>query len=174
MTLLADWERWSADLLESHLSYPVLAYFRSQHERQSWVAALTCILDVSAVVMVRKTGAVATTAEMTFAMARHAAVDLSQIFDRDPQPPDSDRLTPDAMATLWSSCPSSGDPARQQLEMIGLRATYEPFVHAIATYLRMPAPTFVAEAGATADWETSPTGHNIEGVADPITPRHDR
>jgi hypothetical protein len=29
--LLYDWERWSAELLESHLSYPVLAYFRSQH-----------------------------------------------------------------------------------------------------------------------------------------------
>src|SRR3954452_1774306 len=43
--LLAEWERWSAELLESHLSYPVLAYFRSQHDRQSWVSALTTILD---------------------------------------------------------------------------------------------------------------------------------
>lgn len=172
MALLADWERWSADLLESHLSYPVLAYFRSQHEKQSWVAALTCILDVSAVVMVRKTGAVAGTAEMTFAMARHAAVDLSQIFDRDPQPPESDRLTPEVIDTLWASCPSGGNPRRHLLEMVGLRATYEPFVHAIATYLRMPAPPFVPDPGATADWETSPIGHNIEGVADPIDPHY--
>jgi hypothetical protein len=171
MQLLADWERWSADLLESHLSYPVLAYFRSQHERQSWVAALTCILDVSAVVMVRTTGALAISAEMTFAMARHAAVDLSQIFDRDPQPPESDRLTPDAMRALWAACPSSGDSVQQIREIVGLRATYEPFVHAMATYLRMPAPPFVAEEGAIADWETSPTGHSIAGVADPIDPR---
>ncbi len=33
--LLRDWERWSAELMESHLSYPVLMYFRSQHEHQS-------------------------------------------------------------------------------------------------------------------------------------------
>src|SRR5499425_1421022 len=38
--LLQDWERWSAELLESHLSYPVLAYFRSQHDNQSWIASL--------------------------------------------------------------------------------------------------------------------------------------
>src|SRR6266567_6467147 len=42
---LREWERWCAELLESHLSYPVLTYYRSQHERQSWLAALTAILD---------------------------------------------------------------------------------------------------------------------------------
>mgnify|MGYP007123210214 CR=1 FL=1 len=39
--LLVEWERWAAELLESHLSYPVLCYFRSQHDNQSWLAALT-------------------------------------------------------------------------------------------------------------------------------------
>ncbi len=46
--LLRGWEHWSAELLESHLSYPSLGYFRSQHEHQSWVAALTTILDACA------------------------------------------------------------------------------------------------------------------------------
>src|SRR5204863_6718456 len=41
---LRDWERWAAELLESHLSYPVLAYYRSQHSNQSWLAAMTTIL----------------------------------------------------------------------------------------------------------------------------------
>src|SRR6266704_1646953 len=46
--LLQDWERWAADVLESHLSYPPLAYFRSQHYNQSWLGALTTILDSGA------------------------------------------------------------------------------------------------------------------------------
>jgi len=46
--LLRDWERWAADVLESHSSYPPLAYFRSQHYNESWLAALTTILDASA------------------------------------------------------------------------------------------------------------------------------
>ena len=45
---LYEWERWSAELLESHLSYPVLARFRSHHENQSWLGSLTAILDTCA------------------------------------------------------------------------------------------------------------------------------
>src|SRR5207248_1750142 len=55
--LLADWERWAAELLESHLSYPVLSYYRSQHDNQSWVATLTMILDTSALVIAGVNGA---------------------------------------------------------------------------------------------------------------------
>ena len=55
--LLREWERWSAELLESHLSYPVLAYYRSQHDNQSWLAGLATILDTSAFVMVGLEGA---------------------------------------------------------------------------------------------------------------------
>jgi hypothetical protein len=172
--LLADWERWAADLLESHLSYPVLAYFRSQHERQSWVAALTVMLDVSSVVQVRDTGRPAESALLTFAMARHAAVDLSQIADRDPQPLASDRLTPDALAKLWASYPrpdGAAEPtASEQRQLASLRATYEPFVNALALYLRMPLPPWIPEAGAIAAWESSPTRHTAEGLTDPIEP----
>src|SRR5205807_3304585 len=77
--LLRDWERWAADVLESHLSYPPLAYFRSQHYNESWLAALTTILDASAVVMIGLDGWCARQAELTFAMARHAVVDLANV-----------------------------------------------------------------------------------------------
>lgn len=47
-TLLQSWEEWSAQLLESHLSYPMLGYYRSQHDNESWLAALCTVLDASA------------------------------------------------------------------------------------------------------------------------------
>ena len=72
--LLHDWERWSAELMESHMSYPVLCYFRSQHDNESWLSALGCILDVSAVVIVGIEGSCKKQAELTFAIARHALV----------------------------------------------------------------------------------------------------
>src|SRR6185436_6086446 len=49
---LRDWELWAADLIESHLSYPVLCFFRSQHDNQSWLAALSTVLDTCSLVMV--------------------------------------------------------------------------------------------------------------------------
>jgi hypothetical protein len=54
--LLRDWERVSADMLESHVSYPVVAYFRSQHSNESWLAALTAILDASALLIAGMSG----------------------------------------------------------------------------------------------------------------------
>src|SRR6202030_1360917 len=49
--VLRDWERWAAELLESHISYPVLSFFRSQHSNQSWLGALTTMLDVTSLVL---------------------------------------------------------------------------------------------------------------------------
>src|SRR2546423_5229428 len=83
--LLRDWERWAADVLESHLSYPPLAYFRSQHYNESWLAALTTILDASAVVMIGLGGWCARQAELTFALARPPVVDLAQVFSTPPE-----------------------------------------------------------------------------------------
>src|SRR5580693_2472640 len=95
--LLKDWERWSAELMESHLSYPVLAYFRSQHDNQSWIASLTAILDTCALVLVGVEGACAKQAELTFAIARHAIVDLSQVFGTQPRELPQDRLPADEL-----------------------------------------------------------------------------
>src|SRR5580658_7206966 len=49
--IFKDWERWAAEVLESHLSYPALSFFRSQHNNQSWLGALTTILDTTALVI---------------------------------------------------------------------------------------------------------------------------
>src|SRR5205085_9085144 len=65
--LLHEWERWAAELLESHLSYPVLCFYRSQHTNQSWLAALTTILDTSALIMVGLDGISTRQAQLTFA-----------------------------------------------------------------------------------------------------------
>src|SRR2546421_11022139 len=77
--LLHEWEVWCADILESHLSYPILAFYRSQHEQQSWVEVLTVILDTCALILASIDGAPIEPAKFTFAMARHAVVDLAQV-----------------------------------------------------------------------------------------------
>jgi hypothetical protein len=106
--LLHEWERWSAELLESHLSYPVLAYFRSQHDNQSWLAALTSILDMSAFVMVGVDGACVRQAQLTFAMARHAAVDLCLVFGISPSLHEQARLPSARLKLLRSKVQAAG------------------------------------------------------------------
>src|SRR6266571_6422937 len=82
--LLHDWEEWCAEMLESHLSYPVLAFYRSQHDQQSWVEALTVILDTCALVLTSMEDAPLAAARFTFAAARHAVVDLAQVLNTSP------------------------------------------------------------------------------------------
>ena len=79
-TLLVEWERWSAELLESHISYPQLCFFRSQHDNQSWLSALVAMLDTCAVLIATVEGDAARQAQLTFVMARHAVLDLAHIF----------------------------------------------------------------------------------------------
>src|SRR5436190_6027944 len=49
--LFREWERWSADVLETHLSYPLLAFFRSPHDYTSWVTAIGSAPDVGTLVL---------------------------------------------------------------------------------------------------------------------------
>jgi hypothetical protein len=156
---LRDWERWSAELLESHLSYPVLAYYRSQHSNQSWLAALTTILDASALVMVGVDGISAHQAQLTFAIARHAVVDLAHVFNTTPHMPHQDRLPPGEFARMRNNLDASGivlansDSAVKRLEK--LRAMYEPYVHALSEYLLMPLPQWEVAAKSADNWQTS-------------------
>src|SRR5271168_89017 len=78
--LLAEWERWAAELLESHISYPILCYYRSQHDTQSWLSALVSILDTCALLIAVIEGTHSRQAQLTFVMARHALVDLGNVF----------------------------------------------------------------------------------------------
>jgi hypothetical protein len=156
--LLRDWERWAADVLESHLSYPPLAYFRSQHYNESWLAALTTILDTSAVVMIGLDGWCARQAELTFAMARHAVVDLAQVFSTPPERAE-ERFSSIQLTRLRERLAAGGLGLRERPDfeerLTELRRMYEPYVAALAHYLAVPLPPWVREVERPDNWQTS-------------------
>ena len=82
--VLAEWERWSAEMLETHISYPILCYYRSQHDNQSWLSAVTAILDTCALLITAIEGPSTRQAQLTFAMARHMLVDFGHVFRLEP------------------------------------------------------------------------------------------
>jgi hypothetical protein len=157
--LLQDWERWAADLMESHLSYPVLCYYRSQHDNQSWLASLTCVLDTCALVMVGIDGAYEWQARLTFAMARHAVVDISQIFNTRPVAFDSERMSDEDLASLRVLLSKSGLVLRAGADadekLRSLRKLYEPYVNGLACHLLIPLPPWLPAASRSDNWQTS-------------------
>ena len=153
LQFLRDWELWAAELMESHLSYPVLGYFRSQHDNQSWIAALTTILDACALVLAAVDSIPPGQAQLTFAMARHATVDLAVIFGTPPTPPGTDRLPPEDLERLRARLAEGGvtmatDEAAVEA-LTALRASYEPYVYAMSRHLQMPLPPWMSSASLT-------------------------
>ncbi|MGA9673333.1 MAG: potassium channel family protein [Terracidiphilus sp.] len=154
--LLVEWERWSAELLESHISYPLLCYFRSQHTNQSWIGALTSVLDTSALLIAGVRGHEARQAQLTFAMARHALVDLSQIFNLAPVRNAPDRLPPERYEKLYAMLCQSGvsvcrDGASYE-RLTDMRALYEGYAEALSDYLCMPLPPWIADQPHKDNW----------------------
>jgi hypothetical protein len=164
--VLRDWERWAAELLESHISYPVLSFFRSQHSNESWLGALQTMLDVTSLVITGIEGIHPGQARLTFAMARHAAVDLAQVVNAryDPQAPE--RLTEDNFNALQETLAAagfklrSGDEARQKLTK--LRSMYEPYVHSMARNLMVALPPWQHPAKARDNWQAGPWDRIIQ------------
>ena len=111
---LTEAERWAAEVLEGHLSFPVLGHYRSQHDNQSWLAALACTLDAAALLLTVVEGGIRTQARLTVAMARHAVVDLGLVGRRLPTTPATDRLPPARLTELLAALGAVGvwHPAR--------------------------------------------------------------
>ncbi len=165
--IFRGWERWAAEVLESHLSYPVLSFFRSQHNNQSWLAALTAILDASALVLSGIDGVLGEQAKLTFAMARHAVVDLAQVVNaryEDSLLPD--RLPPETLKHLREMLSGAGlqlrsdDYADQKLRE--MRALYEPYAQALSRRLYIKLPPWFNETKAKDNWRSGPWDRVIQ------------
>jgi hypothetical protein len=152
-TYLQEWETWTAELMETHLSYPILGYFRSQHVGQNWLAALTTVVDACAYALAYGREADTGAAELTFRIGRHALADLADAFapDWDRRAPAGapPRLTPEGLIELRERLTGSGlhceggPEADAHLER--LRASYEPYAQAIARQLALALPDWLPE-----------------------------
>jgi hypothetical protein len=160
--LLRDWERASADILESHVSYPGVAYFRSQHNNESWLAALTAILDTTALLLTSVEGSNVRQTRLTFAICRHTVVDLAQLFNLAPHRESADRLPPEDLERIRAMLTGAGFAVREAeaagKKLTELREMYEPYVQALSQFLYMPLPPWILSKEITDNWRTTAWG----------------
>ena len=164
--VLRDWERWAGELLESHISYPVLSFFRSQHSNQSWLGAVTTMLDVTSLVLTGIEGVHPGQAKLTFAMARHAAVDLAQVVNAKYDPASGDRLPAPEFEALRDTLAAAGlrlrsdEYARNKLAK--LRSMYEPYAHSMARNLMLALPQWRHAEKTRDNWQAGPWDRLIQ------------
>ena len=161
--LLREWETWGSELLESHLSYPMLVFYRSQHDNQSWLAGLTCVMDTSALILVGVEGMAPLQARMTFTIARQIVVEMARSLAITPSRYSGGDRLPDSeyrrllaqfeqAGLAWSETPGS------QATLAALRATYEPLLDGLASFLLLPLPGWLPAEGAEDHWQRGHRG----------------
>ncbi|HLW94797.1 MAG TPA: hypothetical protein VKS25_05415 [Solirubrobacteraceae bacterium] len=156
---LRGWEEWSAELMETHLSYPTLAYFRSQHVNQNWLAALCTILDASALAVAAAPQGSVEEARFTFAISRHAIADLAYTFRVHPTAEPAERLPPADFEALLEELRHSGVELGGTPEVISerlgrFRKLYEPYAQVLSERLELKLPPWLAPESATDNWRT--------------------
>jgi hypothetical protein len=154
LTLYRDWERWSAQLLESHLSYPLLAYFRSQHDNQSWIGAITAILDACALTISSVDDVCTKQAQLTFSAA--------------PVPPPEDRLPAETLQLIRETLAKHGTQLiatpEADKKLKELRTIYEPYVYALAERLQQTLPPWVPARKTKDNWQTTAWAKKLENA----------
>ncbi len=180
--LLAEWERWCATMLETHISYPILCYYRSQHDNQSWLAALTSVLDTCALLITTIEGPSTRQAQLTFAIGRHTLVDLGHVFRQEgeeqrlTQQPQQ-RLGDDEFARLCDLLGQAGfslcGDLRSRERLKAIRMLYEPQASALASYLRLQLPAWAPpvkdETKRKDQWSTVAELRSPSAIADRLT-----
>lgn len=165
-SLFRDWELWAAEVLESHLSYPVLSFYRSQHSNQSWLGALTVILDATVLVIAGIDGVRKEQARATFKVARHAVVDLAQVVYARYNPNAPERLTAEIFQKVAAKLAESGLQVQQtpqsEQKLRELRMLYEPYVIGIARNLSISLPPWLRDDAGKDNWQAGPWDRIIQ------------
>jgi hypothetical protein len=147
---LQSWEEWAAELMETHLSYPLLGFYRSQHVNQNWLAALTSMVDVAAFVKATAPDGKVPPADVTFAIGRHALADLALQYRLQPGTV-QERLTMDDFNQLYAIVEGATDDAvgrdTAHRQLKELREEYERNAEALSRFLALDLPRWLpAEA----------------------------
>jgi hypothetical protein len=148
--LLLDGQRWTAQIMESHLAYPVLAYFRSSHDYQSWVGTLGTLLDAATLLITTVDGVRNGQARLFYNLGRHATHDLTKHLDvrtggtspgleRGEFDNACDRLT--RAGFLLHDRDASWE------RFAAMRATYAPQIDGLAQFFQIPPLQWIGDRG---------------------------
>jgi len=171
--LMLEWQQWCAELIESQLSYPMLAYYRSQHDNQSWLATLTTIMDSCALLMVGFKGVRTFRARLAFSTAREAVIEMGRVFRTGLVPLQQDRLAGDRFQTLRHELGVAGlefaDDEDAEQRLAAFRSTYEPFLKGLADYLVLSLPDWLPSGTAVDNWQNNPRGKTARQLMESVS-----
>ena len=144
--LFLDWEHWAAEVLDSHVAYPLLGYFRSSHDDLSWISALGTILDAASLMLTTIHGEPRGEAKLFKRVGTHLVEDIHNLGFRAGGPTDLDRADFDAACDRLEGCGYSLEPRDEAWPAFtAARATYAWRLEAMAAYWATPATSWLGD-----------------------------
>jgi hypothetical protein len=138
-----DWERWAAEVLDSHVAYPLLGYFRSSHDNLSWISALGTVLDAASLVLTTILDVPRGQAELMKGVGSHLVEDITSLGFRSAGSVGIDRPAFDSVYVRLLDAGYRLVPADEAWEdFSAARATYAPGLEAMANYWAVPSPSW--------------------------------
>jgi hypothetical protein len=149
--LFREWERWSADILETHLSYPLLVFFRSPHDNTSWVTSLGAVLDAATLILSVMDKDPMPAAQHLHQTGVHAVEDLFYYFRIEERRPMIERDEFDEVLRDFKDLGIPLKPPDESWERFQeLRAAYGGRLDALAIMLVAPPAQWIGDRSSVA------------------------
>lgn len=146
-TTFATWQAWTADVLESHLAYPILFFFRSSHDNEAWTNSFGAVMDAATLVLTTVEGGPQGPARLMFKIGDHFVEDVRSNLGIDPHPMASvERFEFDEAAErLRRAGYPLRDLDRAWEEFHRLRAGYGGWLNLVSRALEVPPAPWIGD-----------------------------
>jgi hypothetical protein len=156
-----DWERWEVEVLDSHVAYPLLGYFRSSHDNLSWISALGTVLDTATLVLTTIEGVGRGQAELAKTLGDHLVEDITNLGNHAPASSSLDRPAFDAVYARLEAAGYRLAPEAQAWEDFSVaRRSYADRLEQMAAFWLVPSVSWFGGS----DPLRSPTHRQPAGV----------
>jgi hypothetical protein len=144
--LFIEWQHWAVEVLDSHVAYPLLGFFRSSHDNLSWISALGTVLDAASLVLTTIAGVPRGEAKLFKRVGTHLVEDIHNLGFRAGEATGLDRSAFDAACDRLEEAGytlEARDVAWPTFE--AARATYAERLEAMASYWATPATSWLGD-----------------------------
>jgi hypothetical protein len=143
---LREAERWMAETLQTHLSHPVLSFYRAQQWGQSWLISLTTVLDACVLLIVGGNGLLAAQAQITYRMGIRLLKNLTQALSLTLNPECPRRLSEADLTALYAeimvAVPTLTLEPQKSEQILRLARRYDAYLFALSNWLVIPLPSW--------------------------------
>jgi hypothetical protein len=144
--LFLEWQRWAGEVLDSHVAYPLLGFFRSSHDNLSWISALGTMLDAASLLLTTISGVPRGEAKLFKRVGTHLVEDIYNLGFRAGEPTTLDQSDFDAAYDRLAEVGYTLEPRHRAWPAFEMaRATYAARLEAMATYWATPAASWLGD-----------------------------